>query len=150
MVDSGGPYLGYDFLVEVDSLVVGGFSEVSGLEMTVQTEDVKEGGVNTFTHKLATGIEYPNLVLRRGLADATLWDWMHDVSRGLGLVPVVKRKNVRVILLDADGTEKWGWEFRDAYPVQWSGPDFDAAQNAVAMESLELVHRGITQMSGMP
>ena len=143
-------YKGYDFHVEVDSLVVGGFSEVSGIEMTVRTEDFNEGGANTFTHKLATGIEYPNLVLRRGLADTVLWDWIQDVSNGLVLLPTLKRKNVRVILLDADGTERWGWEFLNAYPVKWSGPQFDATQNAVAMESLELVHMGISRISGMP
>lgn len=154
-------YRTYDFLVEVDSLIVGGFSEVSGIGMTVQTEDVKEGGENTFTHKLPTGIEYPNLVLRRGLADTALWDWIEDVVGSLQLMPTLElknlplvpsgdRKNVRVILKGMDGTEQWGWQFKQAYPVQWTGPEFDATQSAVAMESLELVHRGLSRIDGLP
>jgi phage tail-like protein len=145
------PYLGYRFLVEIDSLIVAGFSEVTGLEMQLQTEDYQEGGVNTYTHKLPTRFEYPNLSLRRGITDSTvLWDWVQDVSSGLGLAPAIERRNVRIVLLDAQGAESWGWECRDAYPVRWAGPELRADQGAVAVESLELVHRGLSRLEGVP
>jgi phage tail-like protein len=53
------PYLGFNFLVEIGSLVVGGFSEVTGLQAEVQTEDYREGGVNEYAHKLAGPTNYP-------------------------------------------------------------------------------------------
>ena len=64
------PYLGFHFRVEIEGLVAGGFSEVSGLQAEVETEDFKEGGANGFTHKLRKPTKYPNLVLKRGLTNA--------------------------------------------------------------------------------
>lgn len=144
------PYAGFRFLVEIDSLIVAGFSEVSGLELEMQPEDYQEGGVNHFTHKLPARFDHPNLVLRKGLTDSqTLWTWITEtvqhVENG-----TLTRKNLRVIVLDSLGNESWGWEFQDAYPVKWSGPEFSADQGAVALESVELVHRGISELEGQP
>lgn len=140
------PYLDFRFLVEIDSLVVAGFSEVSGLEMDVQTETYREGGVNAYAHTLPTRTAYPNLVLRRGLTDSqALWTWAHDAMNGN-----IERRNGRVVLLDSTGEESWAWEFRDAYPVKWAGPDLDAARGRVAIETLELTHRGLSKVEGVP
>jgi phage tail-like protein len=36
------------------------------------------------------------------------------------------------------------WNFKNAYPVKWIGPQFNASNaTAVAVEKLELVHQGI-------
>ena len=40
------------FLFEVDGVDIGAFMEVSGLEVSIETEDVSEGGQNSFVHKL--------------------------------------------------------------------------------------------------
>jgi hypothetical protein len=37
------------------------------------------------------------------------------------------------------------WDFRDAYPVKWSGPELKADSGTVAVESVELVHRGLSK-----
>lgn len=133
------PYLGCRFLVEVDDLKVGGFSEVSGLEMEVDTEDYQEGGVNNYVHKLPKGMKYPNLVLKRGVIDSDMfWKWQEDVVNGK-----IEQKSGRIILLDSEGNVKWTWTFEDVYPIKWTGPDFKADNSAVAIESLELVHKGI-------
>jgi hypothetical protein len=121
------PYLGCRFVVEIDSLTVGGFSEVSGLVVEVETEDYQEGGVNDYVHKLPKGIKYPNLVLKRGITDSDeLWKWHEDV-----------------VLLDSEGNVKRTWTFEDVYPIKWTGPDFKADNSTVAIESLELVHKGL-------
>ena len=45
-------------------------------------------------------------------------------------------------MLDIDGiTEKVRWNFFDAWPTKWDGPDFNAKGNDVAIETLELAHR---------
>lgn len=140
------PYLDYRYQVEVDSLLVAGFAEVSGLEREVDTEPYEEGGVNHFTHDLPTRVSTSNLTLERGLTDSVeLWNWIEGVARG-----TVERRNVRVFLQDATGEEVWGWEAQDAYPVNWSGPDLAADGGAVAMESLELAHRGLRGVDGVP
>ncbi len=133
------PYLAFNFKVEIRGLVVAGFSDVSGLQAETETEDYREGGLNQYVHKLAKLTKYPNLVLKRGLTDSeVLWQWHRQVVAG-----TIQRQNGSVILLDATSAEKWRWNFSQAYPVKWMGPDFKADGNSVAIETLELVHNGI-------
>jgi phage tail-like protein len=140
------PYLGSRFVLEVESLVVGAFAEVSGLERQLETEEYQEGGVNTHSHALPTRAGSPNLVCKRGMTDSqVLWEWARNAADGQ-----VVRKSGQVFLLDASGTPTWGWAFADAYPVKWTGPDLQADQGAVAVETLELTHDGITAVPGLP
>lgn len=137
------PYLGFRYVVEADSSIVAGFSEVTGLEMEMETEDYQEGGLNTHVHKLPVRFSHPNLVLRKGLTDYQgLWDWITKVQHGQ-----VERKNIIVILLNSIGEPEpeWKWGFNNAYPVKWTGPELQADQGAVAIESLELAHDGISK-----
>ncbi len=46
------PYMPFNFLVEIEGLLVGGFTEVTGLTVETETEDFREGGVNEYVHKL--------------------------------------------------------------------------------------------------
>ena len=48
----GGGAIGSCFLLEIDNVEIGVFSSVSGLEMTVETYQIAEGGQNGFSHKL--------------------------------------------------------------------------------------------------
>lgn len=132
------PYLGFRFLVEIEGLIVGGFSEVSGLQAETEFEEVREGGVNHHVHKLPNITKYPNLVLKRGITDsALLCKWYQDTVLGM-----LKRRGVHVMLLDEIGAVKWMWSFIDAYPVRWTGPEMRADSSAVAIETLELAHNG--------
>jgi len=36
------------------------------------------------------------------------------------------------------------WTLNDAFPVKWVGPTFKSGEAAVAIESLEFAHHGIT------
>ena len=134
------PYFAFNFLVEIEGLTVGGFSEVSGLQIEIEVKDYREGGRNDYIHKLAGPVRYPsNLVLKHGLTtDETLWNWYQEVMKG-----TIKRKNGSIVLLDSAAEEKWRWNFSKAYPVKWTGPDLKADSSTVAVESIELAHHGI-------
>ena len=136
------PYLGVNFLVEIEGLIAGGFSKVEGLESTIETQDYSEGGRNDYVHKVLKGTTYSPIVLTHGLTDIdTLWAWHERARRG-----VVQRKNGTVMLLDTRRRPAMWWNFADALPVKWVGPSFDAsADGQVAIERVELVHRGITK-----
>jgi phage tail-like protein len=54
-----------------------------------------------------------------------------------------ERKSGFILLLDREGNEKWRWFFERAYLVQWTGPELRADSNTVAVESIELVHKGL-------
>jgi phage tail-like protein len=136
------PYMGFNFLVEIEGLLVGGFRNVSGLESSIDVYDYTEGGVNGYQHKLPGATRYPNLVLSKGLTDGDgLWGWYDEVSRGK-----IIRRNVTIMVLDAQRIPAMWWDIREALPVKWTGPTFNAASgNEVAIESMELVHKGITK-----
>ena len=142
----GDPYLGHRFVVEIGNVVVAGFSSVSGLSLEMQPEEVQEGGENTFSHKLPTRFGHQNLVLKRGLTDYLgLWEWIWDSLHG-----VITRKRVDVYLQQDPDTRVSGWSFLEAYPVKWTGPEFNADGSAVALETLELAHNGIKRVDGLP
>lgn len=136
------PYQSFNFLIEVQGLIAGGFSEVSGIQAETEVEEIKEGGVNDHVHKLPKATKYPNVAFKRGITDSdTLWRWHQDVIAGK-----FERRTVFVVLRDASGDEKWRWSFIDAYPVKWIGPDLKADSSAVAIESLELAHDGFKKV----
>jgi phage tail-like protein len=140
------PYLSHRFVVERGGVVVGGFSSVGGLSMEMKPEEVGEGGENGFTHKLPGRVGHQNLVLKHGLTDYVgLWDWVWATAQG-----VVQRDRIDVYLQDAPGNRVWGWSFVEAYPVKWTGPEFDAAQSAVALEAVEFAHNGVRKVPGLP
>ena len=133
------PLLSFCFQIEVADLVVGGFSEVSGLQSEVETEDYQEGGVNDYSVKLLKPTKYPNFILKRGITDSdTLWKWHQDVRNGK-----IERKTVNIVLLDSEGNRKRDWRLVEAYPIKWGGPDLKATSGEVAIESLEFVHEGL-------
>jgi phage tail-like protein len=140
--DRTDPFLRYNFVIEIEGLVAGGFQEVTGLQSEIETREYREGGVNEFMHKLAGPVRYPsNLILKRGITDTrTLWGWYCDVAQG-----TVKRRNISLLLMDTTGREKIRWNFAKAYPVKWSGPDMRGDATEVAVETVELAHNGISK-----
>lgn len=133
------PFATFRFQVEIDSLVVAGFSDVTGIQAETETEEYREGGVNEHVHKFRKLTKFPNLVFKRGITDSdVLWSWYKDVVDGK-----VQRRNGAIILLDREGNPKWRWEFVQAYPVKWTGPDLKADGIANAIEALELTHNGL-------
>lgn len=136
------PYMSFNFFVEIEGLIVGGFSEVGGLQVETQVHDYQEGGRNDYVHRLPGPARYPsNLTLKRGLTDIeTLWAWHQRVIAGK-----IERRNGTIYLLDRMGVPAMWWDFKEAYPVKWSGPELKADSNAVAVETIELAHRGISK-----
>jgi phage tail-like protein len=133
------PYHTCNFLVEVEGILVGGFSECSGLQVETEIFEYREGGLNAYAHSFAGPTKYPPLVFKHGLTLLDgLWDWHHDVTRGR-----IRRRNGTIYLLDKRRIPVTWWNFRQALPVKWSGPEFRADSGAVAFESIELHHRGL-------
>jgi phage tail-like protein len=134
------PYLSFRFTVEVDQQVVAAFNEVTGLEFETEVETFREGGVNLHEQQLAGPNKFPSrLVLKRGITDDdALWSWHQEVTQGK-----ISRKDVSILLLDSTGEEQWRWNFRQALPVKWTGPQFRASSAELAIETLELVHKGL-------
>ena len=133
------PYGNYNFLVEIDGITRAAFHEVSGFDSTIDVIEHREGGDNLTPRKLPGMAKHSNIVLKWGLSDdIDLYKWHLDAARGN-----VKRKNGSIVLLDRQGQEKMRWNFVNAWPSKWDGPDFNAEGNDVSIETLELAHEGV-------
>ncbi|GJD18493.1 phage tail protein [Rivularia sp. IAM M-261] len=136
------PYMAYNFAVEIGGVVIGGFSEVSGLSSEIELESYNEGGLNDYVHKFPKHTTYPNLVLSRGLVNIDLfYIWYKATSQGL-----IQQLNGTVLLLNNQQIPVMWWTFKKAYPVKWEGPQFNASRDEIAVERIELVHQGISKL----
>jgi len=122
------------------------FKEVSGLTAEVETETFREGGVNSYEHKLLKGIKHPNLTLKRALqktdtlAEIILQKWRRSVFNYDFEQPVTLQ-DIIVKLLDANGKPLKTWTCKGAYPVKIETDGFDSEKNQVAIETLEFSYQ---------
>jgi phage tail-like protein len=143
LLKESGNLLDVDALVGAALLVAGGgFTECSGLEVTLETLDYPEGGRNGFVHRLPTRSKPSDIVLKRGLLVASdLWAWVRRVADG-----VYERRDGAIIQLGYSGLPLQTWLFRRGLPLKWTGPTLNASQNGVATESLTIAHEGLDQL----
>jgi phage tail-like protein len=137
------PFNAFRFTVTLAGLAMdglaGGFSDCSGLALETETQDYPEGGRNDAVHKFIVRTKQANLVLKRGIVNRVLWDWYYDLTQGK-----IVTRNGTVAIKSPDGaTALAEWEFSAGFPVKWTGPELNASQSAVAIETLELAHAGL-------
>ena len=135
------PYRGFNFVIEIDNIPRGGFSEVGGLTAEGDSVDYREGtDLQSNVRKLPGLRKYSNITLKRGYTqDKTLWQWYSNVVNG-----VADRRNVTVVLLNERREAVLRWHAENAWINKIEGPSLKAASNDVVMESVELVHEGLT------
>ena len=138
------PIVALRFEVVIDGLPPAGFSECGGLQAELEVQEFREGGLNTYVHRFPTRLRHPVLTLRRGIVDRALWDWYDAILTG-----DFTRRNGSVMVLDESGAgPAVRWEFERAFPSNWRGPELNAAQSSVAVETFELTHEGLTRVGG--
>lgn len=133
------------FLFEVDGVEIGRFMEARGLEVSIETEDVQEGGQNSFVHKLPGRMTWPNITLKRGITRGdNLLAWLNDSSgeRFAANGNMVERKTAAITLTGPGGARLRSWDFDGAFPVKWTGPSFASSTAEAAVEELEIAHHG--------
>ncbi len=113
--------------------------------MSTSVETIEEGGQNGFTHRLPGRMTWPNITLKRGITQSdNLFTWMTKSSgeQFAAAGNTLTRSTAAITLLGPAGRRLRAWEFVDAFPVKWSGPDFAATATDVATETLEIAHHG--------
>jgi phage tail-like protein len=145
MADSGSrkdPIPGFRFTVRFDDLPPGGFSDCAGLQMETEVQDFHEGGLNTHTWKFVTRTKQANLTLKRGIVDKSLYDWYHDLTQG-----TMRFRNATILVHDPSGkSDVLEFQIIQAFPVKWVGPELSAAQNNIAVETVEFAHQGMERL----
>lgn len=134
------PFRGFNFKIEMDGVTKAGFQECSGLDASTDPVDYREGQEKGNIARKLTGLnKHANIVLKRGVTDDhSLWDWRKKVIDGK-----TDRQHGSIVLCDEAGDEKVRWSFVEGWPTKWTGPSFNATNNAVAIETLEIVHEGL-------
>jgi len=147
------PFRGFNFLVRlidtstaltsvvsaIATATQGGFSECSGLEMSLDIEEYREGGNNGTVLVFPSRIKRPHLRLKRGMAlSDDLWLWHYAFVQGK-----VQRRDGLIALQDEEHNPVKIWKFTRGLAVKWTGPNLNASQNQVAVEELEIAHEGL-------
>ncbi len=134
------PYANFNYVVEIDGVEVGAFSEVDLPEATIETIEYRDGtDPSSGARKLPGRVEYANVVLKRGLTGRTdLWSWFKATRDGM-----LERRNVAIVLLDEARKPVQRWLLRDAWPVRYAFGRLEGLGNEVVIETLELAYEGL-------
>ena len=128
----------FRFLVQVADVGDIFFTECTLPSLEVELHTQPEGGYNGGVHVLPGPVKPGRLMLKRGVAHhQALLGWYGDVLSGQPLRAI---RNVTVTLFDAMRGPVLSLAFTRAFPVKWSGPMLQAAQNQIAIETLELAY----------
>jgi phage tail-like protein len=133
-------FISFRFAVSVENIYNAIFSEFTLPTLTVETEEIKEGGQNAYAHKLPVRVTVGSATLKHGVAtDFTLLNWYMDMLKGD--IEAATRQ-ITVTMYDTLRVPVMVWTFRQAYPIKWSGPSLKTDGNNVGIEEIEFVHHG--------
>lgn len=138
-----------DFLpmTGIDGAVSGGFSEISGLEATMEPKVIKAGGVNYGAIQRAGPVTFATVVMKRGIVEARhLWNWWAQFAGADGSANGgwgrASRCDVYIALIRGD-RPVLGWKIANAMPVKFRAADLNARGTEVAIEEIHLAHEGL-------
>ena len=118
------------------------FQEVGGLTAEMGVEELVAGGENRFTYRLPTRAKYNNLVLKRGmLKNSKLIAWFKSSIENFEFEPV----DISVHLLNEELKVINSWNVIQAYPVKWVVSDFNANNNSLVIETIEIAYQYFTR-----
>lgn len=161
-------FLPFNFRVDIyqdqeqNMLCQGYFSEVSGLEITMEPRAIAVGGKNWGEIQRVGPTRFSPVVLRRGVTSINdLWSWFDATTRGNnygyrlhGKIHVFNRP--QSTSTSADGASHnqqrtaFIWELDNILPTRFKGPDLSSVADQVAIEELTLVHEGLRLVRPSP
>lgn len=114
------------------------FREVSGLTVDFNTEEVKEGGENRFTHKLPVRSQYGEITLKRGMfLGSGIVAWCQNAIENFEFEPT----NVLISLLNDKHIPVQNWYVIGAIPKKLDISAFNAERSEVVVETLVLSYQ---------
>ena len=140
MVARQDPLRNFRYRLEIDQIQQAGFAEVAIGDLSNEPIEYREGDDPTTNFKLPGKTKYMPLSFKRGYTPdgKDLWDWRKSVVEGR-----TERRSGTITLLNEARQPALVWRFYEAWPSKWAGPAFNAKNNDVAIEELELAHEGL-------
>ena len=135
------PFRTFNFRIEIDGLTVGAFRECSGLTADGNSVEYREGtDVARSVRKLIGLQTYGNITLKRGYTpNRELWTWYTNIVNGQS-----DRRNGTIVLMNEARVDVMRWDVENMWIKKIEAPSFNATANEVAMESVEIVHEGLS------
>ncbi len=132
----------FRFIVSIAGISQGVFTECTLPTIEWETEEVKEGGLNTYIHQLPGRRRGTKLVLKNGVGSSHLMHWYRESMNEL-----LHRRNITIVLLNSKHkltVPMMIWNIQDAYPTKWAGPQLNTSQNSIAIQTLEFACGHVT------
>ncbi|HRN57333.1 MAG TPA: phage tail protein, partial [Agriterribacter sp.] len=126
-----------EFVREAQALDIS-FQSVTGLDSTLDTETVKEGGENRFEHVIPVRRRYGPLILKRGVltpAESGITKWFNQVFDDEKVTPI---PTVHIKLLNEEHQPLMHWTVNNVWPRSWKIGELNAERGEVLIETLEL------------
>ena len=152
------PYRVFRYHVVIDGITRAGFSEVSGMNLSVDPIEYREGDDLRNTPRKYPGLtKFGNVTLKWGTSnDSDFLDWIQSVAPTNDAPPTGRVVHtVTITLIDDAGAPGPSWELINAWPVGYNVPDLSGLGGDVAITSLELCCEGMqhtpaSSMAGNP
>lgn len=144
--DNNWPLPKFYFMVDWGSTTNIPFQEVSGLDIEAQPISYRHGNSPVFSEINMPGIvKNSNVTMKKGVFanDNSFWDWYNKIKMN-----TIERQNVVIKLLDESGSPTMTWTLNNAWPTKISSTDLKSDANEVAVESIEIMHEGLTIANG--
>jgi phage tail-like protein len=124
--------------LEIDGITEGIFQSVDGLNSETEIIEHRHTGPkgNLIINKIPGALKWGNITLKRGITD--------DKKIEDGQIEA-NRKNGTITLYAPDLSPVAKYSFVKAWPTKWNASTLDSTQNAMAIETLELAHEGLTR-----
>jgi len=119
-----------------------GFTEISGLEVSTDAIEYREGSSPEFHKIKMPGMQkFSNITMKRGIfqGDNDFYNWWNTIS-----LNTVDRRDLIISLLNETHQPVVVWKVKNAFPVKMQSTDLKADGNEVAIETLEVAHEGLT------
>ena len=144
MVDRKDPYRNFRFRVEIDGINVASFADATIPDSTTDVAPYREGTDPTHERKLSGLTKYGNITLKKGITDSLdLYNWKKTVE---DTGAITARKSISIVLIDEEGNDKSRWNVVEAWPTKYAPSGLSAKANEVLIESIDIVHEGITRV----
>lgn len=119
-----------------------GFTEVSGLTTELQPIEYREGSAYNYNVTKMPGMpKFGDISCKRGVftKDNEFAQWITTVK-----LNTIERRDLTISLLNENHEPVMVWKIQSAWPSKVEGPSLKSTGNEVAIESITLVHEGIT------
>lgn len=132
----------FHFSVEISNVGKISCKEIFGLDLEFDVIEYRSGDMPGFTKVKMPGLRKSgDVTLMKAMFkdDKKQRDWINQVKMN-----IIQRESATIALLDEAGNPVQRWRLINVWPKKYTVEGFKADGNGVSMETIVLVHEGVT------